>query len=131
MTMHNEVQAIYENGFLTIYDFGDGLNTARSDDPNIVFKVETSGSWGSCDIVGKCENGKMCVYETVDKSNAIMGGDNEGPNVKKTEYSGILEYIKVSKMKMKKPIAVVICKAANLDDCYDHFHRFFDNIDDL
>lgn len=128
MTMHNEVQAIYEDGSLTIYDFGDGLNTARSSDPDIVFKEEYWGSWGSHDIVGKCENGKLCVYETDDRSNAIMGGDNDGPKVKKTEYSSIYEYIKAVKMKMIEPVAVIKCKASSLSDCYDEFHKFFDEL---
>jgi hypothetical protein len=123
MTMHGDVQAIYENGSLTIYAFGDGDNTSSSNDPEIVFEEEYFGSWGWSRYVGKRRNGKIIVEEMSDRSNSIMG-DTSASNCDK-EYNDIHDYIQKSGMSIDKPLTVIQCKACNLKDCYQEFHKYF------
>lgn len=126
MTMHGDIQAIYEKGSFTIYGFGDGGNTSSSRDPNIVFEEEYSGSWGYCSTVGKYENGKIRVYHTNDRSSTIMGDSSVGSDI--CEYNDIHEYIQESKMQLDKPMIVLKCEASSLHDCYKIFHEYFDTV---
>ena len=124
MTMHNDVQAIYENGLLTIYGFGDGDNTSSSDDPEIVFEEEYCGSWGWSRTVGTRHGDKVRVETMTDRSNTIMG-DSSSTN-ETTDYDDIHEFIKKRNMDMSEPLTVIQCKASNLNDCFSEFHKYFD-----
>lgn len=126
--MHGDVQAIYANGALTIYGFGDGDNTSSSHDPEVVFEEEYCGSWGWSQTVGKQRNGKIMVTTTTDRSNSIMGDTASSACDK--EYKDIHDYIKQSGMKLENPLTVIQCKAASLGDCYKQFHTFFKSMEE-
>ena len=128
MTMHGDVQAIYEKGTLTIYGFGDGDNTSSSNDPEVVFEEEYCGSWGWSHTVGKQRNGKIMVTTTTDRSNSIMGDTSSTACDK--QYDNIHDYITQSGMKLNKPLSVIQYKAANLSDCYNQFHKFFKSMEE-
>jgi len=129
MTMHGDVQAIYENGQLSIYEFGDGGNTCSTKDESVVFEEEYCGSWGWSHTVGKIIDNRLVVETETDRSNSIMGDTSSNENI--SSYDDIHDYIKKSGMKMEDPVAVIKCEASNLSDCYNVFHKYYSEITEV